>query len=230
MALSGIAKRWGDITGFTYPAGLWKERLLADLLWLREQGLDRSIQRLAQEGASVVGICGGYQMLGRSIQDPLGVESALPEVAGLALLPIDTVFEPIKATHQAKARILGGPGWLAALQGQTLQGYEIHMGHTTSSQPWLEISHRSGTPMALADGAIEATGQIWGCYLHGLFANEALRRAWLASLGWRGSAGPADASLNVQTMLDNFAAHVEAHMDMERLQTIIWGKSVRISS
>jgi adenosylcobyric acid synthase len=203
---------------------------IADLLWLREQGLDRSIQRLAQEGASVVGICGGYQMLGRSIQDPLGVESALPEVAGLALLPIDTLFEPIKATHQAEARVLGGPGWLAALRGQALQGYEIHMGQTTSQQPWLEISRRSGTPMALADGATEATGQIWGCYLHGLFANEALRRAWLASLGWRGSAGPADASLNVQTMLDNFAAHVEAHIDMERLQAIIWGKSVRISS
>jgi len=203
---------------------------IADLLWLREQGLDRSIQRLAHEGASVVGICGGYQLLGRSIQDPLGVESALPEVAGLALLPIDTVFEPIKATHQAEARVLGGPGWLTALQGQALQGYEIHMGQTTSQQPWLEISRRSGTPIALADGAVEATGQIWGCYLHGLFANEALRRAWLASLGWRGTAGSAGASLNVQTMLDNFAAHVEAHMDMQRLQTIIWDQSVCISS
>ncbi len=196
---------------------------IADLLWLREQGLDGAIQRLAQAGTGVVGICGGYQMLGRSIQDPLGVESALPEVAGLALLPIDTVFEPMKATHQAEARVLGGPGWLAALQGQALRGYEIHMGHTTSQQPWLEISRRSGTPMALADGAVEATGKVWGCYLHGLFANETLRRTWLASLGWRGAAGPAGASM--QTMLDNLAAHVEAHMDMQRLQTIIWGKA-----
>src|SRR5437867_1127983 len=98
---------------------------VADLLWLREQGLDRSIQRLAQAGAGVVGICGGYQMLGHSIQDPLGVESTLLEVAGLALLPVDTLFEPVKATHQAEARVLGGPGWLAALQGQALRGYEI---------------------------------------------------------------------------------------------------------
>ena len=196
---------------------------IADLLWLREQGLDGAIQRLAQAGTGVVGICGGYQMLGRSVQDPLGVESALPEVAGLALLPVDTIFEPIKATHQAEARVLGGPGWLAALQGQALQGYEIHMGHTTSQQPWLEISRRSGTPMALADGAVEATGKVWGCYLHGLFANEALRRTWLASLGWRGAAGPAGASM--QTMLDNLAAHVEAHLDMQRLQSIIWGKA-----
>src|SRR5262245_53989866 len=197
---------------------------IADLLWLREQGLDRSIQRLAQAGAGVVGICGGYQMLGRRIQDPPGVESTLPEVAGLALLPVDTIFEPIKATHQAEARVLGGPGWLAALQGQALQGYEIHMGRTTSQQPWLAMSRRSEIPMAFADGAVEAAGQIWGCYLHGLFANEALRRAWLASLGWHETLSPAGASPDVQTMLDNLAAHVAAHMDMQRLQTIIWGK------
>jgi len=197
---------------------------IADLLWLREQGLDRSIQRLAQAGAGVVGICGGYQMLGRSIQDPLGVESTLLEVAGLALLPVDTIFEPIKATHQAEARVLGGPGWLAALQGQALQGYEIHMGRTTSSQPWLDMSRRSEISMALADGAVEAAGQIWGCYLHGLFANEALRRAWLVSLGWRGAASAVGASPDLRTMLDNLAAHVETHMDMQRLQTIIWGK------
>src|SRR5262249_27367989 len=139
---------------------------IADLLWLREQGLEQSIQRLAQAGAGVVGICGGYQMLGRSIQDPLGVESTLAALAGVALLPIDTVFEPIKATHQAEARILGGPGWLAALQGQALHGYEIHMGQTTSQQPWLEISRRSDTPIALADGTVAAAGRIWGCYLH----------------------------------------------------------------
>jgi adenosylcobyric acid synthase len=199
---------------------------IADLLWLREQGLDRSIQRLAQAGAGVVGICGGYQMLGRSIRDPLGVESPLPEVVGLALLPVDTVFEPIKATHQAEARVLGGPGWLAALQGQALRGYEIHMGQTTSPQPWLEISRRSDTPTALADGAVEATGKVWGCYLHGLFANETLRHTWLASLGWRGTAGPAGASLDAPVMLDKLAAHVEAHTDMQRLRTIIWGKSV----
>jgi adenosylcobyric acid synthase len=77
--------------------------------------------------------------------------------------------------------------------------------------------------MALADGAVESTGQIWGCYLHGLFANEALRRAWLASLGWQGAARGAGASPDIQTMLDNLAAHVETHMDMQRLQTIIWG-------
>ena len=196
---------------------------MADLLWLRGQGIDQAIQHLAQAGTVVVGICGGYQMLGRRIQDPLGVESALPEVAGLALLPVETVFEPIKATHQAEARVLGGPGWLAVLQNQAIQGYEIHMGRTTGQQPWLEITRRSGAPMALADGAVAATGKVWGCYLHGLFANEALRHAWLASLGWHGAPDHASPSLHVQAVLDNLASHVEASLDMRRVERIIWG-------
>jgi adenosylcobyric acid synthase len=196
---------------------------IADLLWLREQGLDQAIQHLVQDGTVVVGICGGYQMLGRRIQDPLGVESELSEVTGLALLPVDTVFEPIKATHQAEARVLGGPGWLAALQNQAIQGYEIHMGRTTSQQPWLEISRRNGMRLAVADGTVTATGNVWGCYLHGLFANASLRRAWLTSLGWHGDPGQASAWLHVQAVLDMVASHVEANLDMRRLETIIWG-------
>jgi adenosylcobyric acid synthase len=196
---------------------------IADLLWLREQGLDQAIQHLVQAGTVIVGICGGYQMLGRCIQDPLGVESELPEVAGLALLPVDTVFEPIKATHQAEARILGGPGWLAALQNQAVQGYEIHMGRTTSQQPWLEISRRNGTRLAVADGTVTATGNVWGCYLHGLFANASLRRAWLTSLGWHGDPEQASTWLHVQAVLDMVASHVEANLDIRRLETIIWG-------
>jgi adenosylcobyric acid synthase len=195
---------------------------IADLLWLREQGLEQAIQHLVQAGTVVVGICGGYQMLGRRIQDPLGVESTLPEVAGLALLPVETVFEPSKATYQAEARILSGPGWLAALRNQPVQGYEIHMGHTTSQQPWLEISRRNGTRLAMADGAVAATGNVWGCYLHGLFANESLRRAWLTSLGWHGDPEQASAWLHVQAVLDTVAAHVEASLDMGRLEAIIW--------
>jgi adenosylcobyric acid synthase len=200
---------------------------IADLLWLREQGLEPAIQHLAQAGTVVVGICGGYQMLGRRIQDPLGVESALPEVAGLALLPVETVFEPSKATYQAEARILSGPGWLATLRNQPVQGYEIHMGRTPSQQPWLEISRRNGTRLAVADGAVAATGKVWGCYLHGLFANESLRRAWLTSLGWHGDPEQVSALPHVQAVLDTVASHVEASLDMRRLEAIIWNHSAQ---
>jgi adenosylcobyric acid synthase len=157
-----------------------------------------------------VGICGGYQMLGRSIRDPEGVESPQPEISGLGLIPVDTLFERVKATHQAEARILGGPGWLATLQGETIRGYEIHMGRTPSQRPWLEITRRSDTPASLAD-------------LHGLFANAALRRAWLASLGWYGPAEPTQPAAGLQSALDILASQVAASLDMRQLEAIIWG-------
>jgi adenosylcobyric acid synthase len=97
------------------------------------------------------------------------------------------------------------------------------MGRTTSQQPWLEILQRNGTHLAMADGAVTATGQVWGCYLHGLFANESLRRAWLTSLGWHGDPEQASTSLHVQAVLDTVASHVEASLDMRRLEAIIWG-------
>ena len=193
-----------------------------DLAWIREQGLEEAILHLAQEGAAVVGICGGYQMLGRRIRDPEGLESPLPEVAGLGLLPVETLFEPRKATHQAAARILGGAGWFAAVAGQTITGYEIHMGRTTTSQPWLEITRRGETTVAVADGASSPNGTIWGCYVHGLFANSALRHAWLTSLGWPGASPHNEPVTALQSALDRLATHVETHLDMPRVETIIW--------
>jgi adenosylcobyric acid synthase len=97
------------------------------------------------------------------------------------------------------------------------------MGRTASQQPWLEILQRNGMRLAVADGAVAASGKVWGCYLHGLFANESLRRAWLTSLGWHGDPGQASAWLHVQAVLDTVASHVEASLDIRRLETIIWG-------
>ena len=195
---------------------------IADLIWLQEQGLAQAIRELAAAGTAVAGICGGYQMLGRNILDPQGVESPQPHISGLGLLPVDTVFEPVKATHQAEARILGGPDWLATLQGQTIQGYEIHMGHTTSQQPWLALTRQSIPPISLLDGATDTTGRVWGCYLHGLFANAALRRAWLTSLGWHAAVPPVGAVAPLQGALDTLASQVGASLDMPLLQDIVW--------
>jgi adenosylcobyric acid synthase len=195
---------------------------MADLLWLRGQGLERTMKDLVAAGTAVVGICGGYQMLGKSIHDPAGVESSQPDIAGLGLLPVHTVFAQSKATHQVQARLLGGPGWLTALHGQSLDGYEIHMGHTKSEQPWLALSRRDDTSISLPDGAVDTTGRVWGCYLHGLFANSVFRRAWLASLGWCIPTQAAPAAFELQTGLDTLAVQVEAHLDMPRLEAIIW--------
>ena len=163
---------------------------IADLMWLREQGLDQAILARAEQGAAVVGICGGYQMLGRAIHDPAHVESMVDQTDALGLLPLETHFDATKATHQVQAQILDGPGWFKALAGEQIVGYEIHMGQTPTPRPWLQIATRSGAAVQFSDGAVRADGRVWGCYIHGLFGNAALRRAWLTDLGWRGRQCP----------------------------------------
>ena len=193
---------------------------MADLAWLRAQGLAEAIQQLAAAGSAVVGICGGYQMLGRLIRDPELVESSRAALPGLGLLPAETVFEREKATHRVQARLLDGPGWLAELAGQVVEGYEIHMGRTQADGAWLEIVERGGKPAHVRDGVVSGDGRIWGCYLHGLFANPALRHAWLAWLGWRPAASPGQPAGH-QAGFERLADAVETALDMDLLQAII---------
>jgi adenosylcobyric acid synthase len=195
---------------------------IADLLWLREHGLVEVIRRLASEGTAVVGICGGYQMLGRVIRDPDRVESSVGEIAGLGLLPAETVFATTKATHQVQATIQSRPGWLKTIAGEMIKSYEIHMGSTWSETPWLEITRGNGVTVQRTDGAVSDNGRIWGCYLHGLFANEAFRRAWLASLGPMTESERRAPPPSLQEALNRLADAVEAGLDMRHLEEIIF--------
>ena len=190
-----------------------------DLAWLRSQGFERVLQKYAQNGGSVVGICGGYQMLGEMIHDPQQVESKLDNAPGLGLLPINTVFFGEKATHQASAEIENGSGWFANLEGQIINGYEIHMGRTDSQSSWLKITERSGQSVQVFDGATSEDGKIWGCYVHGLFTNDNLRRAWLKDLGWDERTKEKDP---FATSLTRLADTLEETLDMEHLEKIIW--------
>jgi adenosylcobyric acid synthase len=198
---------------------------IADLMWLREQGLDQAILTLAEKGIAVVGICGGYQMLGQWIHDPNHVEASVDQTHALGLLPIDTLFNAVKATHQIHAQLLSGPGWLETLAGNQISGYEIHMGQTVSQRPWLQITTRGEEAVHFNDGAMRADGKVWGCYIHGLFTNAALRRAWLADLGWRGANSVLPPATDLQTSLDHLADHVEASLDIQKLEEIIWGNA-----
>jgi adenosylcobyric acid synthase len=196
---------------------------IADLQWLRCQGLAEAIQAYAAQGGAVVGICGGYQMLGEWIYDPMRVESDAERLPGLELLPITTTFEGDKTTAQVRATILSAPGWLKALEGQRIMGYEIHMGQTSGNQPWLRLQRQSQPPGEFLDGASSLDGRIWGCYLHGLFDNAPLRLAWLQSLGWN----PEPTSLafhhdHLADALKRLADEVEGSLDMPRLEKIIW--------
>jgi adenosylcobyric acid synthase len=195
---------------------------MADLLWLRARGLDREIQRLAAEGVAVVGICGGFQMLGHTLRDPEQVESSLRVLPGLGLLAVETTFASAKVTQQVSAQVTRGLGWLDAAMGQTLQGYEIHMGRTVGGESWLQIQPPRGQGPARPDGAAAPGGKIWGCYVHGLFANAAFRRAWLASLSDGKDAGSAAAAPgNLDAALDHLADAVEAALDMRQIQEIL---------
>jgi adenosylcobyric acid synthase len=194
---------------------------MADLDWLRKQRLDDAVRRLAAAGARVVGICGGYQMLGRVIRDPGRVESSLEEVPGLGLLPAETVFDAGKATYRVKARLRGGPGWLAGLADQMVDGYEIHIGRTQGSPGWLHIVERNGQAVQVEDGVAAEEGRVWGCYLHGLFENRALRHAWLASLGWRSTDRTDTPPPAYDAAFNALADAVEAALDMALLDGML---------
>jgi adenosylcobyric acid synthase len=194
---------------------------LADLTWLRERGFAEAICRLASQGTAIVGVCGGYQMLGRWIRDPEHTESIIEEMPGLGLLPVETVFSRDKAVFQSRARIGGGTRWLADLRGQMVEGYEIHMGRTQSANTWLEVTTRNSQPCDAEDGCIGADGRIWGCYLHGLFANAPLRRAWLASLSPGDGAETTDTPESLDKALDRLADAVESALDMRQLESIL---------
>jgi adenosylcobyric acid synthase len=194
---------------------------MADLKFLRDTGLFEHIQDYQQGGGAVVGICGGYQMLGTTISDPAAVESSENDMEGLGLLPVETIYQEEKATHQVRATIHSGRGWLSGIQHTAITGYEIHMGVTRlqEASSWLTIDRRSGEDVSVTDGAVSEDGKVWGCYIHGIFENCDLRRAWLKSLGWRPQAGGAD--VDIQVALDELADAMEAALDMTYLYDLL---------
>lgn len=190
---------------------------LADLAWLNETGLAQRIVALAGNGAAIVGICGGYQILGNTLVDPAGAEAAPgAEAAGLGLLPLATIFAGDKRTVQVQATLQARVGPFASLRGSPIHGYEIHMGR---SRP----VNGADTPLCLigqdrhADGLISNGGKIWGTYLHGIFDNDILRHAWLRSLGWQGAGHRFDR----EQAYNRLADHVQAHLNMDALQRMI---------
>lgn len=187
---------------------------IADLCWMRSRGLDRAVLARAEAGARVLGICGGYQMLGATLEDPDGVEASPGTVEdGLGLLPVRTVFEPEKATRRVRGRTRDAR-WGAA--GLDVDGYEIHMGRTTGEAgPLLEV----GDPLAShLDGAVSEDGGVAGTYLHGLLHNDEWRASLLDGLGRRQQGSATDSRAAREAAFDRLADVVEAHLDMTRLR------------
>jgi adenosylcobyric acid synthase len=202
----------------------------ADLRWLWQTGLGAALQRLAARGVPVVGICGGYQMLGARVSDPGGHESRYTETPGLDLLDVETVFAAAaeKVTARTSAVIAHGQGPFAGRSGTVVTGYEIHMGATRLGPGALPLLRAaSGRPSADALlGASDAAGQVWGTYLHDIFHNDSLCRSWLAWLRRRRGLTPpagegAGGAWDRQESLDRLAAGVRAALDLERIYAVM---------
>ncbi|HLC41235.1 MAG TPA: cobyric acid synthase [Methylomirabilota bacterium] len=159
----------------------------SDLAFLRESGLSDAIVARASAGDPVIGVCGGYQMLGLLIKDPHGVDSPSTETRGLGLLPVVTTFARKKTTVRVHARVIAAHGPFAEARGQSVSGYEIHVGQTEVGDACrvFALVERGGLAADDLDGAMNENGNVLGSYLHGLFANGGLRQALLAHLAKR---------------------------------------------
>ncbi len=184
---------------------------VADMLWLRAQGLADAILLAYECGARVAGVCGGYQMLGQELIDADGLEGPHPGVfPGLGLLPTRTIFGREKHTYRSLMRL--GDGSLAT-------GYEIHTGETVrlgDAKPFGIIVRRGARAENAPDGAQSSDASVWGTYLHGIFENDAFRRKWLASLGWLQSS-QLSARAQREAAYDRLADIVEAAVDMDAI-------------
>jgi adenosylcobyric acid synthase len=189
----------GDIDLVILPGS---KATIADLAALRAAGFDIDIAAHLRRGGRVLGLCGGYQMLGRRIADPDGIEGPAGSVGGLGLLDVETVLTGDKRLEPVHGEAGGAP----------LSGYEMHMGATTGAdcaRPFARLADES------PEGAVSADGRVVGTYVHGLFADDRQRSAWLTRLGGGPSAVAHDAL--IESTLDRLAAHLAAHIDLDRL-------------
>ena len=179
---------------------------IADLAALKNNGWDIDLKAHVRRGGKVLGICGGYQMLGKRLHDPQGLEGQVGSVEGLGLLDVETTLLPTKTTTQTQA--------IHALSGQLINAYEIHLGKTTG--PDCERLFAQ-TPDG-AEGAMSVDGSVIGTYLHGCFSNDGFRRAFLRSLGVKSFGLAYDHT--IETTLDELADHLEKHLNVDQILTL----------
>ena len=192
---------------------------IEDMNYLRESGLEAEILECLEQGVRIFGICGGYQLLGQKISDPLHLESDLDEISGLGILETETVLQPVKRTTQVKA----------LHEGQELEGYEIHMGETQladSLEAFSIIKEQNGEVTERLDGAVAYGGQVQGTYLHGVFDNLEWTRQYLNELRLAKGLEPLEDQLvSIKDFkdreYDKLADVLRQSLDMEQIYQII---------
>ena len=199
-----------------------------DMLYLRHSGLERELNEAKDAGIPIIGICGGYQMLGEKISDPLHTESNNDSVKGLGFLPMETIFEAEKLTSQVEAKCLEWKFLGETIAVDDLYGYEIHMGETKftakENHPFL-ITKRAGKDVQIKEGMINNEGTVLGAYIHGIFDNDKYRRGVINILRKRKGLEPLPVSTNYaaakQAAYNRLADTVRQSMDIEKLKQII---------
>jgi adenosylcobyric acid synthase len=199
---------------------------IADLSWLMKSGCGQEILRHHERGGVVVGICGGFQMLGTMIRDRHGVEGRKREIKGMGLLSVETRFLRHKATFQVEAEDMRGP--TGGRSREKLRGYEIHAGESVLSGEGsrFRIRSRSGKACLRYDGAVSRDGRVWGTYIHGIFDNDGFRRSFIEGLKRDGlRAGDGSAAFQYaafkEQQLDRLADLVRSRLDMRYLKGLI---------
>ncbi len=216
---------------------------IEDLSALQRSGMAEAIVAYHKSGGTVVGLCGGYQILGARIRDPHGVESRLIELPGLGLLDMETEMVPDKITSQVEAvfvgdfpsnggeREAGGGGTAFSGDAERLYGYEIHMGRSRplgldkmeSGAPFFRIVRRNGQPVDVMDGLGRSDGRVWGTYIHGIFDNDGFRGRFLLHLRARSGKGGASTGTSLsygrwkEEQYDQLAEHIRRHADIEKI-------------
>jgi adenosylcobyric acid synthase len=202
---------------------------IEDLLFLHNSGLREKITSHVTLGKPIIGICGGYQMLGKSIYDPQGMESNMTHVEGLGILETVTTFQPHKTTILVEGEVIADHGLFAGLKGTVVQGYEIHMGTTEKiSRDLITLTKRLGEQCNSVDGCINAEGTIWGTYLHGIFDNDDFRNKLfdnIRKISNKEQVAPKNFSDSYQQSLNLLAEHVRAALDMPKLHQIIFSNA-----
>jgi adenosylcobyric acid synthase len=195
---------------------------IADLRFIQQNGLAEAIVQKAKSGTPIIGICGGYQMLGKKITDPDNIESRQGYLDGLGLLDNETVFYTEKKTTQVKAQVIADKGLLQNMKGIVVTGYEIHMGQTdNNSFPAFKIVETPGGDNSYLDGSISDNGLIFGTYIHGLFHNMEFTQTLLSHLRQlRGLSSAPTTPINKQEHYDKLADLVRQNLDIERIYQI----------
>lgn len=195
---------------------------IKDMMYISNNRLDKAIFRKHKEGTPIIGICGGYQMLGNQIEDPNNIESSVGRINGLCLLDIKTVIKEKKQTKQVSGKLINSLSFFNLNENIIVSGYEIHMGETEvfgDSHSVFELEN------GRLDGAVNRSGTVFGTYLHGIFENDELRRSIIKTLKDKKGIVEDNSQLNYKELKDNeynkLAKTVKDNVDLNKIRTIM---------